>query len=203
VPEGGWAGLRERSRAPVLLCFFEGLTHTEAAHRLGWPVGTGAGRVARAKDLLARGLTRRGVAPAALAAATVVVPPSFAGVTARAAAAYVGRGVPQVPRTVLELTKQEVRAMAANKALRVVGILSVCGVVALGVAWATERGPQPEAVIGSPGQPPAGPPAVAAQPPKPVFGKTHVVAPMTTDLHWRLIWGGGPSSAAVVLVDGS
>src|SRR5262249_43372318 len=69
----GLARLPEKYRDPVLLCFFDGLTHTEAAHRLGWPVGTVAGRVARAKDLLARGLTRRGVAPAALAAATVVV----------------------------------------------------------------------------------------------------------------------------------
>src|SRR4051812_38174980 len=55
--------------APVLLCYMAGLTHAEAAARLGWPVGTVAGRVARAKDLLAARLTRRGVGPAALGAA--------------------------------------------------------------------------------------------------------------------------------------
>src|SRR5262245_17427042 len=53
--------LPERYRVAVLLCFFEGLTHAEAARRTGWPIGTVAGRLARAKDLLARRLTRRGV----------------------------------------------------------------------------------------------------------------------------------------------
>src|SRR5262249_35851826 len=41
------ARLPKRYRAPILLCFFEGLTHAEAARRLGVPVGTVAGRMAR------------------------------------------------------------------------------------------------------------------------------------------------------------
>ena len=39
--------LPERYRIPILLCFFEGLTHAEAARRTGWPVGSVAGRLAR------------------------------------------------------------------------------------------------------------------------------------------------------------
>ncbi len=48
-------------RAAVVACFFEGKTHEEAAKQLGWPRGTVAGRLARARDLLRRRLLRRGV----------------------------------------------------------------------------------------------------------------------------------------------
>src|SRR5262245_4302155 len=47
-------------RDPVVLCFFEGHTHAEAAARLGWPIGTVASRLARAKDILRARLSRRG-----------------------------------------------------------------------------------------------------------------------------------------------
>ncbi|MEO6811530.1 MAG: RNA polymerase sigma factor [Isosphaeraceae bacterium] len=57
--------LPERYRAAVVLCYFEGLTHDQAAERLGWPVGTVRGRLARARDLLRGRLTRRGLAPTA------------------------------------------------------------------------------------------------------------------------------------------
>ncbi len=49
-------------RLPVVLCYFEGLTLDEAAHRLRWPVGTLRSRLARAREKLRRGLTRRGQA---------------------------------------------------------------------------------------------------------------------------------------------
>ncbi len=39
-------------RLPVVLCYFEGLSHDEAAHRLQWPVGTVRSRLARARDKL-------------------------------------------------------------------------------------------------------------------------------------------------------
>jgi outer membrane lipoprotein-sorting protein len=46
-----------------VLCYFEGLTHDQAASELNWPVGTVRSRLARARDQLRSRLTRRGIAP--------------------------------------------------------------------------------------------------------------------------------------------
>ena len=54
-------------RAPVVFCYLEGLTHDEAAHRLGWPLGTVRSRMSRARRLLERRLTRRGVSAPSVA----------------------------------------------------------------------------------------------------------------------------------------
>jgi RNA polymerase sigma factor (sigma-70 family) len=59
--------LPERYRSVVLLCYWEGLTHEQAALRLGLPIGTVRSRMARARDLLRKRLVRRGLAPTALA----------------------------------------------------------------------------------------------------------------------------------------
>src|SRR5262249_5631942 len=53
--------LPEKYRLPVILCDLEGKSIKEATRLLGCPQGTLAGRLARARAMLARRLVRRGV----------------------------------------------------------------------------------------------------------------------------------------------
>ena len=139
--------LPERYRVPVLLCFFEGLTHAEAARRTGWPVGTVAGRLARAKDLLARRLTRRGVGLTAVALPVVVG--GFVGPTAAAAVPFAARAavVPLVKPSVLTLAEGAVRTMTPTVLKLSAASVALAAAVTAGV-WAA----------GPPAQKPAAPP---------------------------------------------
>ena len=84
--------LPEAYRKAIVLCYFEGLTHEQAANRLRWPVGTVSVRLQRARKLLGDRLTRRGLAPVALlltaASASetgaAVTPPALAAATIQA-----------------------------------------------------------------------------------------------------------------------
>ena len=53
--------LPEKYRAVVVLCYWQNLTHDQAAKQLGCPIGTVRSRIARARKLLHRRLSRRGL----------------------------------------------------------------------------------------------------------------------------------------------
>jgi RNA polymerase sigma factor (sigma-70 family) len=88
-------GLAERWRAPLVLCYLEGLTQDEAAARLGQTKSTFRRNLERGRELLCRRLTRRGVTLSAallaplLSEGTVAaaLPIALVATTTRAAAA--------------------------------------------------------------------------------------------------------------------
>jgi RNA polymerase sigma factor (sigma-70 family) len=68
--------LPQALRQPVVLCYFEGRTHDEAAAALGWPVGTVRSRLSRARNVLRTRLERRGIAPGACIAGSLWAQPA-------------------------------------------------------------------------------------------------------------------------------
>ncbi|AGA27562.1 RNA polymerase sigma factor [Singulisphaera acidiphila] len=102
------AQLPERLRAPIVLCYFQGLTHELAAAQLRWPVGTVRSRMARARRLLRERLTRKGVV---LSAGFLV------GASQQTTAAM-------IPRILSEETIQSAMRIAAGRAA-MSGALSV------------------------------------------------------------------------------
>lgn len=113
--------LSDSLRAPVLLCYFDGLTQEEAAAVLGWRPRTVKARVARARKLLRERLTRRGIElPVALAVPLLsagvlaAVPPRLCtGLSVAAADLICGRPPNDaVSPTALALARTEVATMS-------------------------------------------------------------------------------------------
>jgi RNA polymerase sigma factor (sigma-70 family) len=125
--------LPESYRAAVVCCELDGRTIQDAARHLGWPAGTVAGRLARARKLLADRLTRRGITLPAAGLGAAVAPGTVSAAlttsTVRAAAAFaVGTAAP-VSAPVLALTEGVLKAMFLAKLK--VAALGIAAVVAL------------------------------------------------------------------------
>ncbi len=146
--------LAEKYRAPIVLCYLEGLTHDQAAARLNWPVGTVRSRLSRGRDRLRGRLTRRGVtAPAVLgslagwlgveagssaeaaALARTILPAVPAGLvmaTVRSACQFASgktSAVALYSATSLALTKEILRTMALKRIAVAAWALIPAGVV--------------------------------------------------------------------------
>jgi polysaccharide biosynthesis/export protein len=103
--------LPEKYRAVVTLCYWQGLTQEQAAEQLGCPLGTVRSRLARARDLLRRRLTRRGLATLA-----GVVAAALDGESATASIAAVAWRLAPIPTQLIQSTIRAAAQVAAGQA---------------------------------------------------------------------------------------
>jgi RNA polymerase sigma factor (sigma-70 family) len=140
--------LPDKYRGPVLLCDLEGVSRKAAARQLGLPEGTLSSRLATARSLLAKRLTRRGFALASgsLAAAltenvaSACVPALLIGSTVQAAARVAaGQTVTAAASaSVASLAKGVMNTMLMSKLKIPLGLILAVGLVTLG--WGAYHG---------------------------------------------------------------
>jgi RNA polymerase sigma factor (sigma-70 family) len=125
--------LPEKYRLPILLCYYQGLTNEEAARRLNWPHGTVCGRLARARDMLRQGLSRRGVALSVgmLSTSQFGQPADLIAATLRICATAPSGLKP----TVLKLAEATMHAMWISKVKLAVGTGLVLAALGTGTGW--------------------------------------------------------------------
>jgi RNA polymerase sigma factor (sigma-70 family) len=138
-------------RAVLVLCDLQGRTRKEVARQLGVPEGTVAGRLARARAMLARRLTQRGVTLSGGALAAVLaqnvapagVPDSVVSSTitiaSSLAAGQVATGLVSVK--VAALTKGVLRSMLLNKLRPALGMVLLLVGFGVGAVWVAPSAP--------------------------------------------------------------
>jgi RNA polymerase sigma factor (sigma-70 family) len=159
--------LPDKYRRPIVLCCLQGLTYVEAARQLGWPEGTTSARLSRARDMLRRRLTRRGLGLAVL--------PTVFVETAAAAPVEVQRVTIQTAKTFIlgslhnpasELAEGVMRAMLKTRLK--IGVAVLLAVALSGAGLAAVAGAFQEK---TPEKQPAPPPPARGEAEKPMLPK--------------------------------
>ncbi|HZY84352.1 MAG TPA: sigma-70 family RNA polymerase sigma factor [Gemmataceae bacterium] len=141
--------LLEKYRAAVVLCYLEGLTDAEAARRLACPRGTVHSRLARARQRLQLGLSRRGVGlPAGLLAAALAAHAAPAAAPApliesavQSSLSFGRAGVSAaLTASAVALAQGALRSMLMTKLKLAVAVLLTLGLAGTGAGLFTQRG---------------------------------------------------------------
>ncbi len=133
--------LPARYKTAIVLCDLQGLTHEEAARRLGRRVGTISSQVSRARERLRRRLDRRGLAyPAGFVAAAIdstkpsVLPNVLVGSTVKNVLSLsTGLAAGSVPVSIVTLSQGVLRSMLFAKIGLISASLVGFGAAATGV----------------------------------------------------------------------
>jgi RNA polymerase sigma factor (sigma-70 family) len=160
VPQERWHDLRplldqelsrlpDKYRLPIVLCDLEGVTRKEAARQLGVPEGTVAGRLARARTMLARRFARHGLVLSggllavllAQNGASAGVPTSVVSSTIKAATlltAGQGAAASMISAHVAALTEGVLKTMLLTKFKTATVVLAVA-LLGTGAGWLTHQ----------------------------------------------------------------
>jgi RNA polymerase sigma factor (sigma-70 family) len=134
--------LPDHYRGVVILCDLEGITRKEAARQLGIPEGSVASRLARARVMLAKRLTQRGIVMAGGSVAAVLsagsasasAPPALVASAIKAASLLAeGQAAGVVSAKVAALTEGVVKAMFVSKTKGVLAVVLVVGLALGGI----------------------------------------------------------------------
>ncbi len=144
--------LPERYRSAIVLCELQGLTHAEAAQRLGRPVSTISARISRARERLRGRLGRRGlILPAGSLGLAIgtgqasAMPPVLATTTIKAAISLstsTGLTAATIPASVTSLTEGVLRGMFFTKLKIASAALAMTGAAATSVGVLAQRDAQ-------------------------------------------------------------
>jgi cytochrome c peroxidase len=145
------AGLSERYRVPLVVCYLQGKTQDEAAAQLGLAKSTLKERLERGRSLLRTRLVRRGLGPAAVllatawpsASASAYLPATLVSSTIKAAslcAAGQAAAPAAISSKIAALTEGMLKPMLLAKGRTTVILTAVVAVVTIGLGGLTLAG---------------------------------------------------------------